>query len=220
MQAPPDTLDGPLDIDPANWDSRQTYFFLAALVIPRAIAWVSTISKDGVPNLSPFSYFTIASNHPPHVLFSTTGIKDSLVNARETGEFVVNIVDQAHADKMVASSIDVPPEIDEFDWAELERAPSLKVAAPRVASAPAHLECRTTQILPVGESFLVLGEVIHIRCSQRIWADGRIQPKLLDPVCRLSGSYYADLGDLYSRPAPKYNSDGVITSVAGDRLKL
>lgn len=205
MKALPETLDGPLEIDPADWDSRQTYFFLAALVIPRAIAWVSSVSRDGIPNLSPFSYFTIASNHPPHVLFSTTGIKDSLVNARETGEFVVNIVDQPHADKMVVSSIDVPPEIDEFAWAELDQAPCLKVAAPRVASAPAHLECRTTQILPVGESFLVIGEVVHIRCTERVWAGGRIQPKLLDPVCRLSGSYYARLGDVYSRVPPKYD---------------
>lgn len=220
MQALPDMLDGPLDIDPAEWDGRQTYFFLAALVIPRAIAWVSTISKDGVPNLSPFSYFTIASNHPPHVLFSTTGIKDSLVNARETGEFVVNIVDQAHADKMVASSIDVPPEIDEFEWAKLDRAPCVKVSAPRVAAAPAHLECRTTQIIPVGKSYLVLGEVIHIRCSAQVWAGGRIQPKLLDPVCRLSGSYYARLGDVYSRPAPKYHSDGRVTALAIDELKV
>jgi flavin reductase (DIM6/NTAB) family NADH-FMN oxidoreductase RutF len=201
---PPDELDRPLEIDPAEWDSRQTYFFLAALVIPRPIAWISTLSKNGVPNLSPFSYFTIASNSPPHVVFSSTGIKDTVVNARDAGEFVVNIVDQSQVDAMVQSSIDLPPEMDEFAWAGIEPAGSKRVAAPRVKAARAHLECQTRQIIPVGESWLVIGEVVHLQCSEKVWARGRIQPDLLDPVCRLSGSGYATLGEIYSRQPPKY----------------
>jgi len=127
------------------------------------------------------------------------------VNARETGEFVANIADQSLVDALVGSSAAVAPDVNELDMAGLERAPSVKVKAPRVAQAKAHPQCEVRQIVPVDTSFLVIGEVVHLHCSPVIWAHGRVQPSLFNPVARLGGSYYATLEEIFSRPAPTIN---------------
>jgi flavin reductase (DIM6/NTAB) family NADH-FMN oxidoreductase RutF len=195
-----------MEVDPSIFDQTEMNFILTGLIIPRAIGWISTISRKGVPNLSPYSFFTVASTFPPHVLFSSASdAKDSVVNARETGEFVVNIADLSLVDSLVGSSAAVAPTVDEFNIVGLEQAPSVKVKAPRVARAKAHLECEVRQIVPVGTSFLVIGEVVHLHCDPAIWASGRVQPGLLNPIARLGGSYYATLGEVFSRPAPTIN---------------
>lgn len=202
----PDTLNEPLEVDPSVFDEVEMNFILTGLIVPRAIGWISTISKAGVANLAPFSYFTVASSFPPHILYScSSGDKDSVVNARETGQFVVNIADLSLVDVLVGSSAAVAPDVDEFEMVGLERAPSVKVAPPRVARAKAHFECEVRQIVPVGSSSLVIGEVVHLHCDPAIWSNGRVQPTLLQPVGRLGGSYYASLGEIFSRPAPIVN---------------
>ncbi|NEI74550.1 flavin reductase family protein [Rhizobium lusitanum] len=198
-----------MEIDPAIFDTAEMNFLLTSLVVPRAIGWISTISKEGIANLSPFSFFTVASTAPPHLLFSSASdTKDSVVNARETGEFVVNITDQSLLDVIVGSSAAVAPSVDEFELVGLERAPSVKVAAPRVARAKAHFECRLADIVTVGTSSLVIGEIIHLHCDPSIWSDGRVQPDLLRPLARLGGSKYASLGEIFSLPAPTIDERG------------
>jgi flavin reductase (DIM6/NTAB) family NADH-FMN oxidoreductase RutF len=203
--SPPDQLDVPLELTPADWEARQVYFLMTGLVIPRPIAWVSTLSEEGVRNVAPHSYFNVVSNDPPHVVFSSTGVKDTLRNVRATGEFVVNLVTQHVVEEMNATAADLPRGEDEFDWFDLAAAPSVTVAPPRVAGAKAHLECRVVHELPLGNGNLVVGEVTHVHVEPDVWADGRIDPQLLDPVCRLSGSAYARLGEVFKLPRPAWD---------------
>lgn len=205
-ERPPQALQDHLEADPKIWAPADINFILTGLVVPRPIGWISTLSKDGVGNLSPFSFFTVAANEPPHVLFSISPTtKDTLENARETGEFVVNIASRPILDKLVASSAAVRPETDEFDLAGLDRAPSRRVKPFRVAAAKAHFECVTRQLVPVGRSMLVIGEIVHLHVAPEVWRDGRVRPELLEPVGRLGGSLYATLGELISIPMPAIN---------------
>jgi flavin reductase (DIM6/NTAB) family NADH-FMN oxidoreductase RutF len=202
--APPEALTTPLELDPVDWEPQQVYFLLTGLVIPRPIAWVSTIDAAGVPNVAPHSYFNVVSHDPPHVMFSSTGVKDTLRNLRATGEFVVNIVTMDVVEEMNATATDVPPGVDEFAWVGLDTAPSRTVTPPRVASAKAHFECRVVHDLAVGNGNLVVGEVTHLHVDPSVWSGGRVDPALLDPVCRLAGTRYATLGEVFTLPRPSW----------------
>ncbi len=205
-QSPPADLHDHIELDPKIWSPTDINFVLTGLVVPRAIGWISTLSADGIGNLAPFSFFTVAANDPPHVLFSISPTtKDTLANARDTGEFVVNIASLPLFEQMVDSSAPVKPDTDEFDLVGLERAPSRCVRPPRVAAAKAHFECVTRQLLPIGKSMLVIGEIVHLHIAPEIWRDGRVRPELLQPVGRLGGSLYTALGQLLSRPMPHVN---------------
>lgn len=203
--APPDNLHSPLELDPADWQTRQVYFLLTGLVIPRPIAWVSTRSPDGIRNLAPHSYFNAVASDPPHIMFSSTGVKDTLRNIRASGEFVVNLVSADLVEQMNYTATNFPPDQDEFGWAGLSEGPAHAVSAPRVKEAKAHLECRLAQEVPVGNSFVVIGEVVHFHVAPEVWRDGRVDPKLLDPVCRLAGTAYAELGEVYKLPRPTWD---------------
>jgi flavin reductase (DIM6/NTAB) family NADH-FMN oxidoreductase RutF len=186
--------------DPANLSGQEPYFLLTSLVVPRPIAWVSTIAPDGTVNLAPHSYFNIMSSAPPIVHFTSTGVKDSLRNVRESGEFVVNIVTRDLVEEMNDTSIDFPPDVSEMEWVGLEAAPSDVVAPPRVARAKAALECRVRQITSMGNGNMVFGEVLRFHVDDRVWSEGRVDPEALDPVCRLSGAYYAEQGRVFKIP--------------------
>ncbi|MET8829297.1 flavin reductase family protein [Streptomyces sp. NPDC004610] len=201
---PPERLDRPLELPADAWPVRDVYRLLTALVVPRPIAWVSTLSADGVRNVAPHSYFTIASHDPPHVVFSSTAVRDTLTNIRATGEFVVNVVSAELVTAMNLTSADFPPGEDEFGWAGLAQASAVRVAAPRVARAKAHLECRFVREVPVGGSALVIGEVLHLHVAPEVWRAGRVDPELLAPVARLSGSAYAPLGPVFRLPRPDW----------------
>ena len=195
---PPATLAEPLEIAAGEWPTRELYLLLTGLVVPRPIAWVSTVGVDGVRNLAPHSYFTLVSHHPPHVAFSSTGVRDTLTNVRARGEFVVNIVTSGLVERMNLTATDFPPGEDEFAWAGLTAAPAARVGVPRVAEARAHLECRLAQEVPVGDATLVIGEVVHVHVDPGVWRDGRVDPALLDPVGRLAGTGYATLGEIFT----------------------
>lgn len=205
--APPPILDRPLELDPGDWPSRQVYFLMTGLVVPRPIAWVSTVDADGVRNVAPHSYFNVVAHDPPHVVFSSSGEKDTLRNVRATGEFVVNIVTMDVVEVMNFTSTDFPGDEDEFDWAGLEAVPSARVTPPRVAQAAAHLECEVRDVVPVGNGNLVIGQVVHLHVAERVWRDGRVDPELLDPVCRLAGTRYARLGPVFKLPRPSWERD-------------
>lgn len=180
------------EIDPSKVEKRDAYLLLTSLVVPRPIAWVSTVSVQGVRNVAPHSYFNAISSQPLIVHFTSTGTKDSLVNARETGEFVVNIVSRDLTEQMNLTAANFEPHEDEFTWAGLESAPSKTVAAPRVAAAKAAMECRVVKIVELGNGSMVFGEVHLILVDENVMKDGRIDPSLLAPIGRLGGSTYTD----------------------------
>jgi len=203
-QAPPDDLQQPLELDPGDWDARQVYLLMTGLVVPRPIAWVSTRSPKGVRNVAPHSYFNMVSAAPPHIVFSSTGEKDTLRNIRASGEFVVNLVTMDVVEEMNFTAADLPPDEDEFTWAGLRETPSARVAAPRVAQARAHLECHLVDVVAVGANFLVVAEVVHVHVDPTVWVDGRVDPVRYQPVCRLSGTAYAPIGEVFRLPRPRW----------------
>lgn len=183
-----------LDLHPTS----AAYRNLTALVIPRPIAWVSTRSPDGVDNLAPHSFFTVAGDDPPMVVFTSMGEKDTLRNIRDTGEFVVCGATVQLREQVNATGTPFPPGMSEFDEAGVEREPSDTVAPPRVAAAPYALECRLVALHPSGRSTLVVGEVLCMAVRESILVDGRISSRLVDPVSRLGGHEWAALGERYS----------------------
>ena len=189
-------------------DRGATYQLLNALVSPRPIAWVSTVSSAGVANLAPHSYFTIASVVPPTIAFTSIGTKDTLRNIAETSSFVVNIVDHAHAEAMNVTAINAPYGVDEFAFAGVPTAPSTTVAAPRVADAPAALECVLDRIIPVGDepAHLILGVVTCVHVAQRLHDErDRIDPDALDAIARMGGSGYCTTRDRFSMRRPSWD---------------
>ncbi len=204
--APPRELDRPLEVAPGDWAEREFYLMMTALVIPRPVGWISTLSPDGVRNLAPYSYFNLMGSDPFYVAFGSTTEKDTISNLRKVPEFVANIVTMHLLEKMNFTSTDFPRAEDEFSWAGLTPVPAAKVRPPRVGEAKAHLECEGVQIVDDRNTHLVLGRIIHAHVDPSVWREGRVDPRLLDPVCRLSGSGYATLGELINVQRPVWNS--------------
>lgn len=202
---PPDTLATALELDPGDWPARAVYHLITGLVVPRPIAWVSTLAADGTRNVAPHSYFNVVAHDPPHVVFSSSGVKDTLRNLRERPEFVVNVVTAEVVEPMNFTSTDFPRDQDEFDWAGITPVPSVAVAPPRVGEAKAHLECVVRDVVAAGNGHVVIGEVVHVHVVESVWASGRVDPRLLDPIARLSGSSYARLGEVFTLPRPRWS---------------
>jgi flavin reductase (DIM6/NTAB) family NADH-FMN oxidoreductase RutF len=203
--APPESLDEPLELSADAWAPRQIYFLQTALIIPRPIAWVSTLSADGVVNLAPHSYFNGVSDEPPHVMFSIEGETDTWTNLEERPEFVVNFVTLDLAERMELTAVAMPGEEDEMAWAELTPEPSRRVAPPRVAEAKALMECRVTTTLDVGRrNHVVIGEVLHYKVSPEIWRNGRVDPGIYRPLARL-GVRYGELERVFRMRRPSWD---------------
>lgn len=185
-----------MEIDPKTLSPREAYRLLITLVVPRPIAWVSTLDEEGRANLAPFSFFGGVTSHPPTVMVSVGrrkgGHKDTAKNLLATGEAVVHVPHRPLAEAMVQTSAEAAPEVDEFELAALAKAPSLKVAPPRVAGAAVALECRLAQHLEVGEgpNDVFLLEVVQIHLADEYAVDGRADPAKLAAVGRLGGSLY------------------------------
>jgi flavin reductase (DIM6/NTAB) family NADH-FMN oxidoreductase RutF len=196
----------------AQRDRRENFKTLLSSVLPRPIAFVSTLSGDGVPNLAPFSFFNGVGSNPPAVIFSpctkadgTT--KDTLNNLRQVPEFVVNVVPFGIRDAMNRTSYPFPPEVDEFEAAGFSRLPSRMVRPARVGESPVHLECRLIQIVPVGNGPLsaniCIGEVLcfHV-ADELLLPDGTVDVEKIDLIGRLGGEDYATIRDRFSLPKP------------------
>lgn len=198
-----------ISIAPDELPPREAYRLMLSVIVPRPIAWVSTVAADGIPNLAPFSFFNGVAGTPPTVMFSVGQRKgqpkDTLRNVREVGEFVVNLVDDALAEAMNKTSGDWPSEVDEFALAGLATAPSVEVRPPRVAAAPITMEAKVTQIVPVEgtASTMILGRVVryHIR-NGLLRSNGLVDPALLRPIARLGGDEYATIGRVFSMIRP------------------
>jgi len=165
--APPNVLERPLEVGPGDWSVREFYQLMTALVIPRPIGWISTLSASGVRNVAPYSYFNLMGSDPFYVAFGSTGVKDSVSNLREVPEFVANIVTMHILEKMNFTSADFPRDQDEFEWAGLTPVPSAKVRPPRVGEAKAHLECELVQIVSDRNTHIVLAASCTRTSSRR-----------------------------------------------------
>ena len=195
----------------ADLGSKDAYKLLTSALVPRPIAWVSTVSSVGVPNLAPYSFFNAVAGDPLTVMFAPSfkpdGVpKDSLKNAQETGEFVVNLADEALAEALNHTSGAFAHGVSEFAEAGLEALPSSLVAPPRVAAAPVALECRVSQIVPVTDSrsVMVLGQVLvlHVR-GDLLGDDGLIVAERFQPIARLGRDEYTALGRVFRLERPK-----------------
>ena len=192
------------DYDPAEL-GRAVYPLLNSVVVPRPIAWVTTRSADGVDNLAPHSFFTIASVQPPVVQFTSVGAKDSLRNAEATGEFVVSLCPEELVEQVNLTATDYPPDVSEYDAVGLTREPSARVRPPRVAESPVALECRFAGSHDFGgDSTVVFGEVVWVAVDERVLRDDRPAIDLLKPLARLGADEWSTIGEVTSRRRVPY----------------
>ena len=197
----PDSLARTL-FDPADPEVN-AYRLLTSLVVPRPIAWVSTMDAQGKGNLAPHSFFTVASGRPPIVLFSSLGRKDTVRNIEETGEFVVNVSTEGMLDQVNATSAPFEHGDDEAVQLGITTEPSATVAPPRVAESPASIECQLERIVEVGSAYVVFGTVTAITVRDDVLEDGHPAMEHLRPVSRLGGDEWGRPPEVFhlKRPA-------------------
>lgn len=197
-----------------------------ALMAPRPIGWISTVSKDGICNLAPYSFFNAVSDRPTYVMFASGGIKDSVRNAEETGEFVCSLSTWALRDNMNVSSAPVPAGVDEFPLSDLTAVASKVVAPPRVKESPAAFECKhykTIQmpaVTPGGPEgyHVVFGHVVNVYINEEFIRDGRVDTGAMRPLARLGYMDYAVVTPetMFELNRPEVNESGeLVTKSAG-----
>ena len=194
-------------LDPQSATPGAFYQFMISVIVPRPIAFVSTTSADGRNNLSPFSYFNAITNQPPLLGISVNRRrgepKDTVRNIEQTGEFVVNMVDEAMGPRMVQSSGDWPQDVDEFALTGLTPVPSHLVKPPRVGESPVSMECRLHRIIELGATFFVVGEIVMAHVKDGAMTDGRVDIEKLQPLGRLGGDGYSVVREVIHMPRPK-----------------
>lgn len=212
----PDLEDRPMTYDFSEMEAHSMHRLLSSVVTPRPIAWVSTLSKARLVNVAPYSFFNVVSDDPPLIVLGigdgergTAGdVKDTLVNIRERGEFVVNIVDRANAPAMVASAVNYPPEIGEAAALGLSLAAGRFVDTPHLAACPAALECRLYDLmmLPTRRA-VVFGQVVGMHVSAGIIANPdrlHVDIHALDAIGRLGGNgWYLGEDGVFQQKTPR-----------------
>lgn len=205
-----------MQLDPKTLNVAERYKLLIGCIVPRPIAFVSTLSLDDVPNIAPFSFFAGVGSNPMTLLFCPAntpegGEKDTLRNCKPAdegglGEFVVNVVTEDYAARMAACAEAAAPEVDEFELSGLERAPSLIVKPPRLAASPVAFECQTRQVVrtnpgaPAGGN-VVLGEVVQIHLSEGLTNERmHTDPDQLGAIGRMGGLSYCRTKDRFEMP--------------------
>ncbi len=191
-----------LSIDPTQIPTKDLHQYILGAVAPRPIAFASTISTDGVPNLAPYSFFNAFSSNPPILIFSSNRrvanntTKDTLKNVEDTGEVVINVVSHRISRQMALTSIEYPSEVDEFKKAGFTPLPSIKIKPFRVAESPVQMECVIERILPLGDDGgagnLIFCKIVMMHISEDILTEtGRIDPHKIDLMGRMGRFYYA-----------------------------
>lgn len=198
---------------PDNRDPVLKYDPIKAIVAPRPIGWISTLSSEGVANLAPYSFFNAVGGMPPMLMFASEGFKDSARNASDTGEFVFNYASRDLADEMNNSSANAPAGVSEFDHYNIEKAESKIIAPPRVAKAKASLECKVTSVVETNDvegnltgAVIIIGQVVGVHIDDDVLRDGRFEVSLADPISRLG---YMDFGltdGLHERLRPDFKA--------------
>jgi len=206
-----------LSFNPGECQQRQVYKLMTGIIVPRPIALVSTLSREGVANLAPFSFFCGVGSVPPTVLFCPSlrpadsvdagKRKDTLRNVEETGEFVINVVSDAISEAANAASAEVPPDVSEFQLSGLTEVPSEAVRPSRVAESPAQMECKLLQVIYTGRApgsgVIVLGEVVRFHVREDLVEDFRVDPAGLDAVGRMAGNTWVRTRDRIELIRPK-----------------
>ena len=206
-------------IDPKEQSYRDIYKLMVSSIVPRPIAFISTISQDEIANLAPFSYFTACCAAPPCVLFSTStrptggGIKDTLANVIQTGEFVVNIVSEEMAEEMSIAAADFPPDVDEFKASGLTPLESELVKPPRIAESHVQMECKLFKLIPLSEgpggATVVIGEVVLFHVTEHVLENPsreffNVDPERLDAIGRIGGQTYVRTHDQFQLERPTF----------------
>jgi flavin reductase (DIM6/NTAB) family NADH-FMN oxidoreductase RutF len=184
-------------IDSQDLDETSAYKLLIGSIIPRPIAWVSTLSTEGVGNIAPISFFTCVGRKPPRISLSIqprtdrVTLKDTFVNIRDTGEFVTNLATLPQVTTVHRSSIEFEPDVDEFDAVGVEKEASVMVKPPRIKGAPISLECKVSMIVPSpdGMSHLVIGDVVGCNIRDDLYVNGRVDFGGIHPIGRLAAEY-------------------------------
>ena len=196
----------------ADESSGFAYDLLSNLVVPRPIAFVSTVSQTGIPNLAPFSFFTIGGTEPPSVVFCPVRGKNgykkaSLVNIEATREFVVNLVDRRMAERMNLTGINYPEGYEKWGISGFSPLESVAIEPARVAESPVQLECKMFQIVEHGSSSYVIGEVLMAHVSEELVGDSKFA--CFEPIARLGGTQYIDLdgGKVFEMIRPVLGSE-------------
>jgi flavin reductase (DIM6/NTAB) family NADH-FMN oxidoreductase RutF len=205
-----------MQFDMRALDRSSRYKIIGACVTPRPIAWVTTRSAEGVVNLSPFSFFNALGDNPPVIVLGMVPhaegrLKDTPANIQTTGEFVVNLVDEAHGAAMNLTSVDAPAGIDEAALAGIELTPSVAVAAPRIATAPVSFECRTMHFIETGPNQVaIIAEVLHAHVQDRFVTNPErihLDIPAMNLIARLHGAgWYGRQTDLFEMLRPSWQS--------------
>ncbi len=201
-----------MDLDPESLGVRERYSLMISTILPRPIAWVSTVSPEGKTNLAPFSFFTGITANPMSVCFAPVnnrdGVeKDTLINARATKQFVVNIANEDNAEKMNATSANYPYGVSEFEKCGLTALASVKVKPPRVKESPVSMECEVLQIVTLSQGplggHLVIGKVVHVHVEDRLWHGKPLRHEDLKPIGRMEGTWYTRTRDAFQLERPE-----------------
>ncbi|WP_449537749.1 flavin reductase family protein [Ferdinandcohnia sp. Marseille-Q9671] len=201
-----------LSIDPSSISERENYKFLIGSIIPRPIAFITTLSEDGVVNGAPFSYFNIVSSNPPMVSISIQrkegGQKDTARSILDKKEFVIHIVDEQNVEKINKTAASLPPTQSEIELAGLTLVDSKKISVPGVREAKIRMECILEHSLELGGDTspgcdFIIGKIVQFHIDEGIYENGRIDPRGLAAVSRLAGTSYAKIGEVFDIERPK-----------------
>ena len=196
---------------PENRDPSLPHDPIKAIVAPRPIGWISTLSKDGIANLAPYSFFNAVGGMPPMLMFASEGFKDSARNAADTGEFVFNYVSKNLSEEMNNSSSNAPSGVSEFDHYKIEKVESNIIAPPRVAQANAAMECKVTSVVETNDvegnltgAVIIIGQVVGVHIRDEVIRDGRFDVNLAEPISRLGYMDYGLTSDLHEMLRPEF----------------
>lgn len=191
-----------MEITPETLEWKEAYKLLVGSILPRPIAFVSTLDEKGTANAAPFSFFTAICADPMMVCFSPMrrgsdgAKKDTLVNIESTGQFVINIVSESMAEQMNDCAIEFSPDIDELEQVGLSKEPSTKIKVPRIKESLVHLECELYQVLHFGDKpgagSLVIGKVVNVHVKDELFENGRINTNKLKPIGRMAGNLFTN----------------------------
>lgn len=197
-----------MEFNPNDLETKAIYKLLTGTIIPRPIAWVSTVDDNGINNLAPFSYFNMVGDDPPHIMFSTrrddNSNKDTLNNILTNKQFVVNMVIKSLTEQMNATAQSVPSDVDEFDLVGVTPVPSVVVKPMRVQESPIHLECELVHHYFLenhkqGGACIIIGRIVHMHFEDNVLLeDYKINMETYKPIARLAGSNYSKIGEIFS----------------------
>lgn len=195
------------EVDAAALDTATAYRLICGIVVPRPIAWITTVGTDGVVNAAPFSSYNYVAHSPPMLavnIGSRLGVlKDTARNIRETGFFCVNVATEGAMEAMHGCGADYPPEVSEPEALGIALLSGTRGPVPRIAASPIHMECRLDQFVTLGRGLntLYIGEVLAFHLSREVYDGRHVDSVKLRPLARLGGPYYATLGEIHHRPA-------------------